>query len=247
MAAPSSILISTSAELKIFLSSIRPAYTIYLDLEGKNPSRDGTLTLATMLIQPQNVTRVIDVLSLGESAFDIESEEGTSLKSILEDPDIPKSVWDVRNDADALWAHFRVALAGVTDVQLLENASRPEWMDQTRLRGLDRAILYDLKLPFMEKERWLRTKDNGRNIMSQDGFSTRPLASDTLQYCVNDVVHLPALQKYYMQRITPKWLARAHEESHRRVADARSPGYQPQSPDKVFAPWRAEFANTIII
>ncbi|KAG6354422.1 hypothetical protein INS49_004439 [Diaporthe citri] len=115
----SSILISTSADLKIFLSSIRPGSTIYLDLEGKNLSRDGTLTLATMLIQPQNDTRVVDVLSLGKSAFDVESDEGTSLKSILEDPDIPKGVWDVRNDADALWSHFQVKLAGVTDIQSL--------------------------------------------------------------------------------------------------------------------------------
>ncbi|KAI7778034.1 hypothetical protein LA080_002671 [Diaporthe eres] len=223
MAAPSSIVIS-SAELKIFLSSIRPDSTIYLYFEGKNLGRDGTLTLATMLIQPQNVTRVVDVLSLGESAFDTESEDGTSLKSILENPDIPKSGWDVRNDADALWAHFRVALAGVTDVQLLENASRPEWMDQTRLRALSKAILHDMKMPFVEKERWLRTKHKG---MSQDIFSTRPLASGTLVYCVNEVVHLPALQKYYMQRITPEWLAWAREGSHRRVADTRSPGYEP--------------------
>lgn len=242
MAAPSSTVISTNAELKIFLSSIKSGNTIYLDLEGKNLSRNGTLTLVTMLIQPQNVTRVIDVLSLGESAFDIESEEGTSLRSILENPDIPKSIWDTRNDADALWAHFRVALAGVTDVQLLENASRPEWMENSRLSGLAKAILYDIKLGFMERERWLRTKDSIRNLMSQDVFSTRPLDPKTLLYCINDVVHLPALQKYYMQRITPDWLAKARRESNLRIADARSPGYQPQSPDKVFAPWTRGFA-----
>ncbi|KAK7697546.1 hypothetical protein SLS64_013428 [Diaporthe eres] len=237
MAAPSPIVISTSAELKIFLSSIRPDSTIYLAFEGKDLGRDGTLTLATMFIQPQNVTRVVDVLSLGESAFDIESDDGTSLKSILENPDIPKSVWDVRNGADALWAHFRVALAGVTDVQLLENASRPEWMDWTRLRGLSKAILHDIKLPFVEKERWLRTKHEGRSLlMSQDIFSTRPLASDTLVYCVSDVVHLPALQKFYMQRITPELLDWAREESQRRLADALSPGYEPQSPDKLYRP-----------
>lgn len=236
MAAPSSIVISTSAELKIFLSSIRPDSTIYLAFEGKDLDRDGTLTLATMLIQPQNVKRVVDVLSLGESAFDIESDDGTSLKSILENPDITKSVWDVRNGADALWAHFRVALAGVTDVQLLENASRPEWMDWTRLRGLSKAILHDIKIPFVEKERWLRTKHEGQSLMSQDIFSTRPLASGTLVYCVNDVVHLPALQKFYMQRITPKWLGWAREESHRRLVDARSPGNEPQAPDELYRP-----------
>lgn len=181
---------------------------------------------------------VVDVLSLGQSAFNIETENGTSLKSVLGDPEITKWVWDVRNDADALSAHFRVKLAGVVDVQLLENASRPGRLDKTRLSGLDNAIRFDLKLGFMERERWIRTKNDVRSRMSQDVFSRRPLASNTLQYCINDVVHLPALQEYYMQRITPDWLAKAREESRRRLADACSPDYQPKSPDKVFSPWR---------
>ena len=32
---------------------------------------------------------------------------GETLKSILEDPDIPECAWDVRNDADALWALYK--------------------------------------------------------------------------------------------------------------------------------------------
>lgn len=238
MRTPNSSIISTSTKLRTFLSSIRPDSTICLDLEGKDLSRHGTLTIATILIHPQNVVGVVDVLNLGESAFITETENGTSLKSVLGDSEIPKWVWDVRNDADALWAHFGVKLAGVVDVQLLENASRPGRLDKTRLSGLDNAIRFDLKLGFMDRERWIRTKNDVRRRMSQDIFSRRPLPSNTLQYCINDVVHLPALQKYYMQRITPDWLAKAREESCRRLADACSPGYQPKSPDKVFSPWR---------
>ena len=247
MPAPSSSLISTTADLKLLLSSIIwPDSTIYLDLEGKKLGRHGTLTLATMLIHPRDVLCVVDVLTLGESAFNIEAENGKSLKSILEDPEIPKCVWDVRNDADALWAHFQVKLAGVVDVQLLENASRPARVDKARLSGLDNAVRYDLKLGFMGRERWIRTKNDVRSRMSQDIFSSRPLAPDTLQYCINDVVHLPALRKHYMERITPDWLAKSREESSRRVADAWSPGYQPQSPEKVFSPWRKTGSATTL-
>lgn len=237
MAATSSTVIYSSAELKIFLSSIRPDSAIYLDLDGKTLSRHGTLTLATILIQPQNVTRVVDVLSIGKSTFDIESDEGTSLRSILEDPGILKGVWDVRNDADALWSHFQVKLAGVVDIQLLENASRPPGIDRSRLSGLRKAIMSDSRLGFHKRQGWILTKDLVWSLMSQDIFSRRPLAPYTIQYCVNDVVHLPALQEYYEGRITLDWLVRARGESHRRVVDAWSPEYQPQSPDKVFAPW----------
>lgn len=41
---------------------------------------------------------------------------GETLKSILEDPGIPKCALDVRNDADALWALYNVGLASVTNI-----------------------------------------------------------------------------------------------------------------------------------
>jgi exonuclease 3'-5' domain-containing protein 1 len=100
--------------------------------------------------------RLIDVLTLGRSTFTAASKNGKTLKSILEDPDIPKCAWDVRNDADALWALYNVGLAGVTDIQLLENASRAS--DKTYVRGLDKCVQSDLKLGFMGINRWIRTK-----------------------------------------------------------------------------------------
>ena len=35
-------------------------------------------------------------------SFTTASDDGKTLKSILEDPDIPKCLWDVLNDVDAL-------------------------------------------------------------------------------------------------------------------------------------------------
>lgn len=245
MACSSFSVVSTSEELKAFLSSIKPGDTIYLDLGGKGPGRNRTITLATVLIHPQNLTHVIDVQTLGESAFGTKSEKGESLKSMLENPGIAKCMWDVRNNADALWAHFRVALTCVTDIQLLENASRPDWANKNRLGGLENAVKFDIKLGFMDRERWIRTRREVRNSMSEDVFSARPVASSTLQHCVNDVVHLPALRKYYMSRITQEWLAKVREESHRRLAAARSPGYEPQSPEEAFGPWRSRTATRL--
>lgn len=95
-------LISSVPELEAFLSSIPPSSTLYLDLEGNRLSRHGTISLIAVLIYPQRVVRLIDVFVLGKSAFTTASNNGKTLKSIFEDPDIPKCAWDVRNDADAL-------------------------------------------------------------------------------------------------------------------------------------------------
>lgn len=45
-------------------------------------------------------------------------------KDILENENIPKVFFDVRDDFDALFAHFGVALKVVEDIQLMESASR---------------------------------------------------------------------------------------------------------------------------
>ena len=117
-------LISPLPDLEAFPSSIPPSSIIYLDLEGNRPSLYGTISLITVLVHPQTVVQLIDVLSLGERAFTTVSNNGKSLNSILENAAIPACTWDVRNDADALWALYHVGLANFTDIQLLENASR---------------------------------------------------------------------------------------------------------------------------
>jgi exonuclease 3'-5' domain-containing protein 1 len=229
-------LISSLPELKIFLSSIPPTTTLYLDLEGNSLSRHGTISLITLLVHPTRVIRLIDVLVLGKSAFTTATKKnGKTLKSILEDPNIPKYVWDVRNDADALWALYRVRLAGVTDIQLLENASRPS--NKTYVWGLDKSVQYDLRLRFMELNRWIRTRKEMKSLMPADVFAARPIGAKTIQYCVNDVVHLPDLYTLYLGRMQGDWYAKAMEQSALRVAEACSPGYEPQSASKKLGPW----------
>ncbi|CZR66873.1 uncharacterized protein PAC_16774 [Phialocephala subalpina] len=219
-------LISSITELSAFLSSISPSDSFYIDLEGNNLSRHGTISLITILIHPSRSVRIIDILTLGPSAF---------TTTPLEDPTIPKYLWDVRNDADALWALYNVGLAGVTDIQLLENASRIG--DRKYVRGLDKCVQFDLNLGFMERERWLRTKQDVKNIMDANIFDVRPMAPKTIQYCTNDVMHLPDLHTLYLARMEGDWLAKAMNESAERVVEAHSPEYDPQSDTKKLGPW----------
>ncbi|KAH6972997.1 ribonuclease H-like domain-containing protein [Ilyonectria sp. MPI-CAGE-AT-0026] len=228
-------LISSTAELEAFISSIPPSSTLYLDLEGNCLCRHGTISLITILLHPQGVVRLIDVLSLGKSTFTTTSKDGKSLKSILEDPGIPKCLWDVRNDADALWALYQVGLANVIDIQLLENASRVG--KKTYLYGLNKAIQFDLKLKFVELNRWIRSKKEIKRLMPTNIFAIRPVEAKTAQYCTNDVIHLPDLHALYLRRISADWLARAKEESSRRVGEARSPTSETRSAIKALGPW----------
>lgn len=230
-----SALISSAADLKAFLSSISSSNTLYLDLEGNRLSRDGTISLITILLYPEKAVHLLDVMTLKDLTFTVASNSGKTLKSIFEDPDIPKCIWDVRNDADALWALYHVGLAGVTDIQLLENATRVG--DKTYVHGLDKCVQFDLKLGFMALNRWLRTKNDTRKLMSTGVFDTRPLDIQTIQYCVNDVTHLPDLQDVYMKRIEGDWFAKVKTESAARVVEAHGPDYDPQSSMKTRGPW----------
>lgn len=235
MAIPTSLITSVS-ELQDFLSNIQNSTSLYLDLEGSNLSRHGNISLMTVLAFPGERVHLIDVLTLGSTVFTVPSANGTTLARILDDPNIPKYFWDVRNDADALWSLFEVSIAGVIDIQLLENASRGS-RDNTFLSGLEKAIRSDLPLSESERQRWSLTKGHIKARMSADAFSARPLDIKTIEYCVNDVIHLPALQAVYERRISPSGLAKAKDYSQRRAVEARSPDYDSQSPDKARGPW----------
>ena len=82
--------------------------------------------------------------------------------------------------------------------------------------------------------------------MAADVFASRPMDAKTPQYCVNDVIHLPDLRALYLSRIDGDWLAKAMEESARRVAEAHSSGYEPQSPTKKLGPWGSGVEKQII-
>ncbi|KAH8707641.1 ribonuclease H-like domain-containing protein [Phaeosphaeriaceae sp. PMI808] len=221
---PESTLIGTVSELRKFLSILSKSSALYLDIEGWNLSRHGTVSIITILAHPSNQAQLIDVSALGDLAFSTALEDGKTLQSILEDHGICKYIWDVRNDANALWFHYGVSLSGITDLQLLENASRSD--DKTYVRGLDKCTT-----------RWLRTKQDIKKLMCIDVFSIRPLEPKTMEYCQNDIIHLPALREIYIARIKPEWLTKAKEKSEYRVTQARSPEYNPQSKEKKLGPW----------
>lgn len=250
-----SSLISTPRELHEFLSSIPPRATLYVDLEGDNICRNGSISVLTILIHQLQEIRIIDILSLGYSAFTTPSDSGETLKTILEDRSITKCFWDVRNYADALWALYNVNLTNVIDIQLLENASRKTGRDKEYLARRETAIRNDLNPVVGAKHTgldrplgssWIPIQGSGKGSDELQDFPRilrRPLDKDIILDCTRDVLHLRSLRDVYMKRISIAWLGKVRQESAKRIAQAHGEEYVPQSPLEAKGPWKARIGT----
>lgn len=92
--------------------------TLCIDLEDVNLCREGSVSILTLLfdvIALRNHIYLVDVHTLGAQAFNTAGAKQTTLKDILQNERLTKVFFDVRNDSDALFAHYGVALQGVED------------------------------------------------------------------------------------------------------------------------------------
>ncbi|QSZ28579.1 hypothetical protein DSL72_003077 [Monilinia vaccinii-corymbosi] len=215
--------------------------SIYVDLEGVNLSRQGTISILQIYVAPLDQTYLIDVHTMGERAFSMIGSSGVSLKDILELATIPKVFFDVRNDADALFSHFGIRLLGVKDLQLMELATR--FGGKTFVRGLAKCIEYDAPMTKQEKRVWKAVKEIGLKLFdpqlggSYEVFNQRPLPVDIQNYCVQDVRFLPKLWELYNSKLTRDWAARVDKAVINRVREAQSATYQGHGPHKALGPW----------
>jgi len=147
--------------------------TMYIDLEGVDLCREGSLSILTLLIDtgiPTMRVCLIDVHSLGLQAFNTTGIKQKTLKDILQDEKIPKVFFDVRNDSDALFAHFGVALQGVEDVQLMESAARTTTRSRKYLNGLAKCVEKNV---FMSQSgtdlaSWKLAKEKGERLFKAE-------------------------------------------------------------------------------
>ena len=215
--------------------------SLYLDVEGVNLSRHGSVSIVQLFVLPKNHVFLIDIFVLGEEAFSTYNGSGTNLRSILESALVPKVFFDVRNDSDALFAHFQISLQGIQDIQLLENATRSYSRD--RVMGLATCIERDVQLTRKASTAWKATKERGRLHFdpkfggSYQVFNSRPMPHDIIEYCTQDVVYLPRLWRTYTQKISKKWMRKVEVETMERVRDSQTASYEPHSREKTRSPW----------
>ncbi|KAK5107068.1 hypothetical protein LTR62_001886 [Meristemomyces frigidus] len=178
--------LDTSTALATFLGDLgdcdgQPP-RFYVDLEGNNLSRRGTLSLVTILLEPERTLYLVDVTTIGQEAFTIAGANGRTLQNSLESKDIVKVFFDMRNDSDALFCLYGIRVAGIEDLQLMELASR--LFAKRNVNGLVMCIERDGTIDFQERRRWQAVKDQGKRLFDpQQGgsyavFDQRPLSQD---------------------------------------------------------------------
>ncbi|CAK7239429.1 MAG: hypothetical protein STHCBS139747_000859 [Sporothrix thermara] len=242
------VTVDEPGQLRAFLVTMCSTSIVYVQLHGRRLSRHGELSLIAIRCYPHKEIHVIDVQALGPETFTAKSVFGLTLRSIFENPRLRKCFWDVRDAADAVWAHHGVRLQGVIDLQLFENACRhcpnvQQTESQTYVRSLETAIGQDLQLPSKELIYNARLRQTIASRAPSTAFRLRPLDSDTVEFCAYGIRYLPSLYLVYIRRVTAAWLPKIKEETMRRVNIPLEKAYDPDSPSKAFGPWGPENAK----
>ena len=217
--------------------------SLYLDIEGTNLCRYGTIAIIQLLLLPQNEVFLIDIVTLGATAFSTPSSDGVGVtfRTVLESPAFTKVFFDVRNDSDALFHLFGIRLSGVQDLQLMELATRLG--SKTYVRGLSKCINMHSDKSYMEKERFKAIKVAGYRMFdpkiggTYKVFSDRPLVEEIRAYCVQDVLLLPGLWKRYNASMTASWKEKMLEETRSRISRSQNDVYHGEGPQNALGPW----------
>ncbi|KAF8888015.1 hypothetical protein BD779DRAFT_1672429 [Infundibulicybe gibba] len=145
--------------------------TISVDVEGVELCRAGRVCIVQFHVSGSSYIWLLDVVALGQQAFDAIDWRGRSVRGVLQGTAARKLLYDVRNDSDALYNLHGVYLQNVCDVQLLELALRYHTNQKTeRLNGLKRALETYLTLPRASA----RIKEDGIALFSPErGVATR--------------------------------------------------------------------------
>ncbi|CAI7597102.1 unnamed protein product [Penicillium pancosmium] len=211
--------------------------SLYFDLEGVNLGRAGSISLLLLHVAPRSTTYIIDVHVLGAAVFSTRHNTRASLKIILESPDIPKGIFDIRNDSDALYSHY--------GIRLLELATRDD--SKEYLAGLAKCIQSNKKLSDSAKKTWQLAKETGKRFFDPqiggryEVFNERPLKPEVLTYCRQDVDLLPSLWELYSCELRVPtngfWRTMVKEATEDRIKLSQSAGYDGQAKSKVCGPW----------
>ncbi|XP_021372132.1 piRNA biogenesis protein EXD1-like [Mizuhopecten yessoensis] len=186
-------LIEDKGNLTSALSEIKSQNLLAVDCEGVNLSRLGELTLLTIATKAE--VFIVDIQKLGQAAFD------NGLREVLEDNSIEKLMFDCRQDSDSLWHQFKVKLAGVLDIQLLEimfrrvNSPSPQrtyksFRRSARIDDVENVYGYRKCIElYLDDDDMIAKKDKGKLMFNygRQIWKTRPLPKELVQYCVVDV------------------------------------------------------------
>ncbi len=82
-----------------------------------------SISIISLYVLSRKKIYLINIHRLGKTAFSTTNSSATSLKTILEPPTIPKVIFDIRNDSDALFSHYEISVDGIKDLQRCRNSA----------------------------------------------------------------------------------------------------------------------------
>ncbi|KAH6918215.1 ribonuclease H-like domain-containing protein [Coprinopsis sp. MPI-PUGE-AT-0042] len=214
------------------LPPVGPTLSIAVDVEGVDLSRHGRVSLIQMVKKGGNTIWLLDVTTLGRTAFEHEDEEGRSIRKVLESVEIKKILYDVRNDSDALYQ-----LYSLLELAWRKSHRRPS----AYLNGLARSLEAYVSPPVA----WRKLKEEGVRLFSPTHggsytiFEERPLDPRILLYSAQDVAYLHLLEtalRGSLGKVGGGWDARVSLASESRLEEAKRPVVATAGRNRALAP-----------
>lgn len=211
---------------------------VYIALEGHDVGLHGSVSLMQLYHAPSKYTYLLDICSVKQGVFATPASNGMTLEGLLISKDITKVFYDVRNDAAALYANYRIRLQGVRDLQLMELASRSS--DRGTVRTLDECMQQDGDLSDAEDAKWKSATEAVADLNNPqeraEAFNQRPLPDKLIQHSVQKVACLPGLWKRYDSKLNDESRKKVIAESQNRVSNSQSVGYNLNMGDRLRTP-----------
>ncbi|KFZ16569.1 hypothetical protein V502_05022 [Pseudogymnoascus sp. VKM F-4520 (FW-2644)] len=228
--------------------AIKPP-SLYINLEEIALGRHGSISILSLHIAPTKETYLIDIHTLQGAAFSTTTTSGTSLKSVLESPTIPKVVFDIQNESDALFNLFQISVDGIIDLQLMGSVTKSGSVKFAAV--LAGCIERDSRIDVRQKNRWRHAKEDGQRFFAPemggrfDILNERPIKPEIIQYCQLDVALFPGLYNTYARQGSDRERHRILEQTKLRVKRSQSPHYDKHSMSKVFG-WDDGYKSKLI-
>jgi exonuclease 3'-5' domain-containing protein 1 len=229
--------VETNWQLKLFLEFLpdldKDLAHLFCDQEGRDESREGSLTHLQITFAHLNTTFIFPIKVLCPKVFNAVGSTGVSLHQVLEDPEIVKVYFDIRNDSNAIFYHNGVHLKGVIDLQLMELVCRGP-LDHTKwvnVKGLRYCVEQYPKLQLEGYVKWMEAKQAGTMwcaIHGYEAFELSPIPEVLAEYAAQDAEIMPHIYAVFYQALhdLPLLGALIMEESQKRVDNSNLPNHK---------------------
>ena len=246
---------STLTTLLDTIDSITPTPLLYVEFEGNGLGRHGPLLVVSLYILDLNKIYLIDIHTLGGTAFTTTNSITTSLKGILESSIIQKVTYDIRDGSQALFRDYQISVDGSKELVLLELAARVARAGSTEYLAWLKECIDDSSASTAEKADWWSTKEeisrlcNLKTVTPYELAKERPMMPEIEQYCAGNVAVFPKLDDFYNAKLRSSrqmfWHTEVEKATRDRITLSQRPTYNGFDANADLGPWTGDDIDDI--